>query len=71
MIAVWPFLALLIWGFFQWAWWLGVGLAVALLWVTYDYIRKGDMVDYVEGGVSRVGESLGKGAEEVMGHDED
>ena len=69
-IAAWIIIGPLCWGFFQFAWWLGVGLAVLLLWVTYDYIRKGDMVDYIQEGMSREGDRLGKGAEEVLGHEE-
>jgi hypothetical protein len=69
-LAAWIVIAPLCWGFFQFAWWLGVGLALALLWVTYDYIRKGDMAGDIEGKLSRGAGMFGKGAEEVLEHDD-
>ena len=69
-ILAWLIIGPLCWGFGQMAWWLGVGLAVLLLWVTYDYIRKGDMAGNIEEGLSRGAGMIGKGAEEALGRDE-
>lgn len=70
-IVVWPLIAILIWGFFQWAWWLGVGVAAIAIWSTYDYIRKGGFATDIVEGLSREGRAVGEGATEVFGHDDE
>lgn len=69
-VVAWLFLVPLLIGFWMFAWWLGAGLAVALAWLTYDYIRRGDFAGEIEEGISRGSGFLGKGATEVMGRDD-
>lgn len=69
-VVVWIFLAPLIWGFSQFAWWLGVGVAVLSIWMTYDYIKRGNLASEIEEGLSRGAAAFGEGASDVLGHDD-
>ena len=66
-VVMWMFLGPLVIGFSMLALWLGVGLAVLLIWFTYDYIKRGNLAGEIEEGLSRGGGLFGKGATEVMG----
>ena len=69
-VVVWLILGPLLVGFWMFAWWFGAGLAVGSIWLTYDYIRRGDLAGEIEEGLSRTSELFGKGAIEVMGRDD-
>ncbi len=52
-VVIWLFLIPLIIGFWLFAWWLGLGMALPSAWFTYDYIKRGDLAGEIEEGLSR------------------
>ena len=69
-VIIWLPLSLMLLGFFLWAWWFGALMTAIAMWLTYDYIRRGDMAGHVERTLSSGAGLFGQGATHVLGHDE-